>query len=442
MKSHIDPDVRQQAETFRAAAAMLMGAADAAGRPWDLLARLGYLDGTTEGARHRAALLRAASSFQRIFALESADAPGLIVLGAEVDPSLIDVQGASLGSVAGAGLTFREAFEACVGEGVEYLSQHAAAEDIIERLTADDALADATPALRALWEQLLPFCRNHATALTAWTIAADLANGQPVHLPADICVRRPADMRDIDPPWPLSVGCGAGPNPLVATLHGLLELIERDAVALWWRGGKPARLVPGDAGMALLNRLRGGNPMQRRTWLLDITSDIGVPVVVAASCHDNGFGLCCGFAARPTLAGAADAAVKEMTQMELAYRLAAMKCSMRGDTALNDMDRQHVLRFTTMDVAHTPALQPTAPPLPPHDIPANNDLAVLAALRKKLQAVGLAPCAINLTRAVFGIPVARVACPGLEMGMIAPPGPRLRAAATQSGADPTAAIPL
>lgn len=229
---------------------------------------------------------------------------------------------ARLASVSGTGLTFRQAFESCVGEGVEYLSQFATDEDAIEQCTADEALVGASPGPRVLWEHLLPWRRDRSALLTAWTIAADLADGQPVRLPADICFRRPAEERDIDPPWPVSTGCGAGPDHLTATLHGLLELVERDAVALWWRGGRRARLLPGDAGASALARLRGGDT-QRRTWFFDVTCDSRVPVVVAASCNDDGFGLCCGFAARTTLAGAAGAAAREMAQMELAYRITA-----------------------------------------------------------------------------------------------------------------------
>src|SRR4029077_8814669 len=124
-------------------------------------------------------------------------------------------------------------------------------------------------------------------------------------------------------------------DPLDAALHGLLELVERDAVALWWRGGCPARIVPDASGSATLEHLRGG-PTRRRSWLLDITSDVGVPVVVAASCNDDGFGLCCVFAARMTRAQAADAAVREMAQMELAYHLSNMKRQTRGDASLSE----------------------------------------------------------------------------------------------------------
>jgi ribosomal protein S12 methylthiotransferase accessory factor len=436
-----DPEMLPLAELFRAAAAMLINGVAAEGPPRDLLARLDYFDDATEQAPHRAAMLHAASHFNRIFTLEPTDAPGLIALGAEVDPACMGAHGATLASVSGTGLTFRQAFESCVGEGVEHLSQYPTGEDAIQHLEAEEALAGASPALRGVWELLQAYRRDHSVSITAWTNAADLAEGHPVRLPVDICLRRPPEERDIDPPWPLSTGCGAGPDHLTAVLHGLLELIERDAVALWWRGGRRARVVTGDAGASVLARLRGGNS-QRRTWFLDVTTDIGVPVVVAASCDHDGFGLCCGHAAGTTLANAAAAAVREMAQMELAYRLSATKRAVRGEAALNEVDRQHLRRFTAVNVALTPALHPLAPPLPPCDLEADDPLAVLAEVRKRLGVAGLAPCALNLTRAMFGIPAVRAVCPGLEPGMTSPPGPRLRAAAQLSGVDPTDAMAL
>lgn len=364
------------------------------------------------------------------------------MLGAEVDPAAFGLRDMPVGHVAGTGLTLQQAFEACVGEGVEYASQFATNDDPIAFLTDDEALAGASPAWRELWERLGPYRRRGRHDPTAWTSAATLADGEPVRVPADLCFRRASDVRDLDPPWPLSTGTGAGADPLDAALHGLLELVERDAVALWWRGGRPPSVVSDGAGSALLAHLRGG-PTRRRSWLLDITTDVGVPVVVAASCDDDGFGLCCGFAARTTLARAADAAVREMAQMELAHHLSDLKRQARGDAGLSDLDRQHIDRFTRIDVRKTRALHPVPPPAPaPASPPTDNRQVALGLIRRKLEALGLSPCVLNLTRAEIGVPAARALCPGLEAGMTAQPGPRLRAAASHWGVDPMTASPL
>jgi ribosomal protein S12 methylthiotransferase accessory factor len=422
------------ADLLGSAAAILDGEYVAEGPALDLLNRLDYLDDGAEAAPHRAALLRAAAGFRRIFTLRAEDAPGLVALGAEVDAGCLGVADAPVGGVSGTGLSFRQAFESCVGEGVEYIAGFATPADNLVALDAADVMAEATPALRALWTRVQPYRRDPQAPRTDWVAAANLADGSPAWLPADLCLRRPAASRDLDPPWPLSTGCGAGPDPLAATLHGLLELIERDAVALWLRGGVRPRIVPPGPGSEMLARLRGA-VTPRRTWLLDITTDIGVPVVAAVACNDGGFGMCRGHACRPTLAAASDAALMELAQMELGYRLSATKRAVRGEAALNHTDRQHIDRYTQLDVATMPVLLPLAPPTASCDLPPNNSITILAGLRKRLDAVGVEVYAMNLTRPELGIPVTRTFAPALEMGLTAPASERLRAVAAGSGMD-------
>ena len=380
---------------------------------------------------HRVAMLRAAGAFHRIFSLATPDAPGLTVLGAMADAGI---------AVSGAGTTFRDAFEACVGEGIEALSRCAAPAQEVARLAIDEALADATPALRSEWEGLQPYRRDPATREIDWVRAVDLSDGSGVWLPADLCLRRPWPARQIDPPWPLSTGCAAAPDRATATLVGLLELVERDAVALWWRGGRRARLPAPNAAAqleaaALLGRLRG-DAGGRRTWLLDITSDLGVPAIAAVSCGPDDRGVCCGMAARPTLAAAACRAVVELCQMEAAVRLAQAKQAAGGEAALNETDRRHLRRFTRIRVADCAALHPLAPPPPPCDIAAAHPIAALGAVRARLTAAGLAPFAVDLTRDSFAVPVVRVVCPGLQPDPSAPPTPRLLDAIASNGRAP------
>lgn len=418
------------ADVLNAAADALEGQARPGGSAADLLSRLGYWDGPPDATPHRVSLLRTAAGFQRLFSLRADDAPGLVVLGAEVDATRLGIADAPTGGVSGTGLDFRGAFEACVGEAAEYIASFAAADDRFQRLT-DEQIPEP---LQALWNRLRPLRREPGASHTDWALAADLADGSPIYLPADLCFRRPAEHRDLDPPWPLSTGCGAGASPLAATLHGLLELIERDATVLWLRGGAPGRVVPPGPGAALLGTLRG-DIRGRRTWLLDITTDVRVPVVAAVSCGDNGFGLCRGIACRPTLAGAADAALMELAQMELAYRLSATKRHLRGEAALNEADRQHIRRYESICIETTPAVRPMAPPATPCDIVTHDYVATLNAIRGRLKQVGVEVYALNLTRPALGIPVTRAFAPNLEMGPSAPPGPRLLAMVRRSGAE-------
>lgn len=429
------------ARALAAAARALTGDAAPDGMAADLLDRLDYRDGEADAAAHRAALLRAAAGFRRVFALRAEDAPGLVALGAEADAGCLAVADAPVGGVSGVGLNFRQAFESCVGEGAEYISGFATPDDMLVSLTPEEALAGATPALRAQWKRLQLYRRDPGAERVDWVVAANMADGTPAYLPADLCLRRPAAARDLHPPWPLSTGCGAGTDVLGATLHGLLELIERDAVALWLRGGVRGCAVSPGPGGVVLGQLRAG-VTTRQTWLLDITSDIGVPVVVAVACNPDGFGVCRGSACRPTLAAAADAALFELAQMELGYRLSATKRAVRGEAALNDFDREHINRYIQPEVASIPLLHPLAPPRPSCDLLSYDRIAILAGVRQRLDAVGVEVYAVNLTRPGLGIPVARVFAPGLELGLTAPAGDRLRAAAARTGMDPERPVVL
>ena len=101
-------------------------------------------------ARHRAHLLKAASRFMRVFELAAPDAPGLVSFGAEFDPALADPlhAGSPAVSVSGVGLSLQEAFQGCIGEGIEYLSQLQTGSDVLEPSDAGDPAAALGPRRR------------------------------------------------------------------------------------------------------------------------------------------------------------------------------------------------------------------------------------------------------------------------------------------------------
>src|ERR1700722_19434827 len=118
-----------------------------------LLESLGYAAAEFKGAEscsethHRAALLKAASRFARVFELAAPDAPGLVCFGAEFDPVLADPlhAGSPLAGVSGVGLSLPEAFQGCVGEGVEYLSQLQTGNDRLEPVGSGGPVAKLGP---------------------------------------------------------------------------------------------------------------------------------------------------------------------------------------------------------------------------------------------------------------------------------------------------------
>lgn len=115
-----------------------------------------------------------------------------------------------------------------------------------------------------------------------------------------------------------STGCAVGPDREHAVAAALWECVERDAVALWWHGNRQAGPVALEVIDAHQPRLFWWLHQRcRMTRLLDITTDIGFPVVAAVASDPDGRVIAMGSAARPTLEDAALAAVTEMVQTEV-----------------------------------------------------------------------------------------------------------------------------
>ena len=369
--------------------------------------------------RHRANLLKAASRFARVFELAAPDAPGLVSFGAEFDPALADPlqAGSPVVGVSGVGLSLQEAFQGCIGEGIEYLSQLQTGNDVLESADAGDPAAGLG---RSGQDFLAAFAahRLRPDVELSWYRAKRLSDRCEVLLPADLCLRRPLAQQEVKPPFPLSTGSAAGRSWDAAALHGMLELIERDAASLWWQGGNRGKSIPAgdDARImaeSLLARLRQANSA-RRSWLLDITTDIGVPCVAAVSCMADGFGLAFGLAARPTLKAAARAAVLEMCQGELAHAVVEAKLRERGEAGLNARDHHHRRRATGLNADRCPLLQP-APERAEHlAIYSSDPRAVLQFIVDRLGQFGIEAFGLDLTRLRFAVPAARVIAPGLQ----------------------------
>ncbi len=194
---------------------------------------------------NRAHLLEVASRFARVFELAAPDAPGLVSFGAQFDPALADPMhaGSPIVGVSGVGLSLQEAFQGCIGEGIEYLSQLQTGTDRLLDPGIDDRAAGLGSQAQEWIAALLERRMRPGTGLS-WHRATRLTDGCEVLLPADACLRRPAAQREFTPPFALSIGSAAGSSREAAALHGLLELIERDAAGLWWRGGQFGRSIP------------------------------------------------------------------------------------------------------------------------------------------------------------------------------------------------------
>lgn len=356
--------------------------------------------GGRPGAAPAAAYFEAAARMSRIFELGSPDAPGFACIGGTADPAAYGLANYPVSNVSGRGLTLRAAFTSCVGESVEYLSQLEWGD---ETLYAGEAIdpAERDRRLGQFSDRLFDEVR-----LDDWMSARSLTTGQDAMLPADLCIRRG------ETPRGFGAGCAAGETFEQAARSALLELVERDAVALWWIGGRRGAEIAQDAleawgVIAFLEGLREGAAPGRVTWLLDITTDLAVPCVAAMSADETGGGLACGFSARLTLEAAARAAILELCQMEMARRLVLVKLEHGGEAALAEIDRRHLRRMTGIDVQQCALLFPAHPALIHELVPPDE-------LVDRLGRHGIECLLVDLTRKALAVPVVRAFALGLQ----------------------------
>ncbi len=118
-----------------------------------------------------------------------------------------------------------------------------------------------------------------------WTDARSLVTGRAHAVPAAWAYYATPDDAGNDAVVCCSNGCAAGNTRDEAILQGLLELVERDAVAMWWyhRLRRPA-IDLAAVDHPTLDAVRTACArLHRDLWALDLTHDLGVPVVAALS---------------------------------------------------------------------------------------------------------------------------------------------------------------
>ena len=118
-----------------------------------------------------------------------------------------------------------------------------------------------------------------------WTPAWSLSDGKSYHIPFNYCYAN-TPFEDERFSRFNSNGCAAGNTLEEALLQGFLELVERDATAIWWynkiiRPPVSFEMLP-EENIRLLSRTLDD---EWDYWVLDITHDFNIPVMVAVSRH-------------------------------------------------------------------------------------------------------------------------------------------------------------
>lgn len=113
-----------------------------------------------------------------------------------------------------------------------------------------------------------------------------------------------------------SNGCSAGNTMEEAILQGFLELIERDAVATWWYNKIKRPSVQVDLHtFPELEKIENTISDNWEHWLLDITHDFEIPIVVAVGRHKLNHEFRFGFGAHLNIKQACSRAYTELIQI-------------------------------------------------------------------------------------------------------------------------------
>lgn len=252
-----------------------------------------------------------------------------------------------------------------------------------------------------------------------WSPVWSLTRGQHRYLPTALLYffTTPPEVHRGSVLFADSNGCAAGNTVEEAVLHGFLELVERDAFAIWWYNRLRLAAVDicsfGDDYLSAAQDRYGR--LGREVWVLDATSDLGIPVFVAVSRRADGGpeNILFGAGAHIDPHVAALRAVCEMNQF------LPLMASPEGTKALGA--DQHASRqwWEEGRLESHPYLAPAAglasrvaADYPVHE--ASDAREAIEWCRTLVEAKGMELLVLDQTRPDIGLPVVRVVVPGLR----------------------------
>jgi len=206
-----------------------------------------------------------------------------------------------------------------------------------------------------------------------------------------------------------SNGVAAGNSVDEALLQGLLELVERDSVALWWysRAHRPGIDLDATDDPRVRAAIAPLRARGRDVWVLDITSDLGIPAMVALTATPEGGRILMGFGAHVDPVIAVVRALTEVCQSESGISDWRRESTPEG---VPEIEGEWLAAVTTATdpwlAQHGSVPLASASTLNLHE---SLD-AVLVALSK----AGLEAWWMDLTRSDIGLPVVRTVVPGLR----------------------------
>jgi oxazoline/thiazoline synthase len=337
-------------------------------------------------------------------------------------PATLDQVRTSFGRSFGKGITAAEAEVSAIAEAIERHSLAFRGDEMRRRsrfhmleeegaipppsltLASDRQLAGEGP----WWPRSRPETFD-PEAIIDWSPATSLLSGQIKWLPTEFIY---FDVPIAHPPFcPAdSNGVAAGNTREEAILQGFLELVERDAHAIWWynqiRRPQADFRATSDGRLAYLVQCHA--EIGRDVWFLDITNDTGIPCIVAVSKprgSENGLLYAVG-----AHFSAPIAAIRALN--EIGQRLALLLDPLQSRTLPTDIKRW----MTEASLEHHPQLEPLAIEFTPRDYGDCGSLRSdpLDGCREVVSRLKLDLLTVDLTRAELGLAVVRVVVPGLR----------------------------
>lgn len=315
----------------------------------------------------------------------------------------------------GRGLSQQECEQSGLGEAIELASVCAWGDEPLIRASAAELgeTAIAPPAVagfgqtqitqRATWNagpfgtldwRPPPFDPQQALD---WIAARDAHSQTQVWIAADQALIGRCERGDETAiAYATTTGCATGPNAEAARLSAVLEVLERDAIGLWWYSERRARACPPEIlhDVPVLHDFL--TTRARITRFLDISTDLSGPVIAAVSWDTGGGRVAIGFAARAQPPVAARQAAIELLQTEIGL-------DQRRD--LDDpLEKLWVDTITCDDPAFAPLGMISAQP---------DRQSSVTEIAERLHRAGHRLCFVDLTRRAFDIPVFRAVATGL-----------------------------
>jgi ribosomal protein S12 methylthiotransferase accessory factor len=202
-----------------------------------------------------------------------------------------------------------------------------------------------------------------------------------------------------------SNGNAAGSTIEDAILQGLLELVERDHVAVWWynRLRVPGVDLDAFAGPWLDGVRARFAEEERELWALDLTADLGIPAVVALAAAGRGEGpVAHGFGAHVDLGRALERAVSELIQLN-----AGVPSGGAGEGDPRPVPADHDYLLPSPDV-------PASTPDTGAGLAAGDLASALGGCIERIEGRGLEVMVLDQTRPDVGLPVVKVVVPGMR----------------------------